>query len=616
LDENFHEVPPGHDGEVCFCGHFLASGYLNDKTATKERFLPDPFGEGQMYRTGDVGRWAPDPAEPSKLVLHLVGRMDRQTNIRGIRVSPEDVEVVIREVPGVKESAVVVASAEGQDQCLAAFVEPTLCSDGVDLEQSVKDHCSQSLPQHMRPASISCHKDLPKLANGKVDLKALEQKASALIESEPKVLDSLGMMRKAGKDAVQQESAMSSSRGIAIIAVMVFHLLSDKNIYPDLWAAKLLFDSMFRLDWSMYVFALQSGFQDRVTDQNKMSGQWRGNLLVFLLLLVTNGPIQWTLNVICRAVSPHPNQVDVQAGSPIRWYLYFYLVCRCLSVYVLTPCEWRLSKSRNQIVRTVGPMIMTLSVTALAWWGHIHIGGGRRVFMIPNLCPGFSQNSRFVHIMRWFLPNVTVSSSEELAHCQLVPHMLFLWCLAAYTAAWWYAKDIIQQVKMRSRLVAIGPIPTATAFIVVAMTYLQFRYLLPAVMHKIWDLSMNLILASILILSCALADQTNGLHRMLAFAGRFSLGTYVFHLYFLSYHGVFSRWGLGDNNFVPQFYTALTYLDSAGPWKIIPQVIIMFAYCFGFVVIIGAPLQIFVTESFNRAIEKGQRCLLGHENQG
>ena len=42
---------------VCSC---LARGYLNLPQLTKEKYINNPFGDGRIYHTGDVGRWTED----------------------------------------------------------------------------------------------------------------------------------------------------------------------------------------------------------------------------------------------------------------------------------------------------------------------------------------------------------------------------------------------------------------------------------------------------------------------------------------------------------------------------------------------------------------------------
>ena len=50
----------GEPGEICVTGAGLAKGYLNRKELTEAKFVDNPFGEGRMYRSGDLGRWLID----------------------------------------------------------------------------------------------------------------------------------------------------------------------------------------------------------------------------------------------------------------------------------------------------------------------------------------------------------------------------------------------------------------------------------------------------------------------------------------------------------------------------------------------------------------------------
>ncbi|HET9226571.1 MAG TPA: amino acid adenylation domain-containing protein, partial [Thermoanaerobaculia bacterium] len=58
LDDRLEPAPAW--GELYTGGEGLARGYLNRPDLTAERFVPDPFGEGRLYRTGDRVRWRTD----------------------------------------------------------------------------------------------------------------------------------------------------------------------------------------------------------------------------------------------------------------------------------------------------------------------------------------------------------------------------------------------------------------------------------------------------------------------------------------------------------------------------------------------------------------------------
>lgn len=56
LDKSLHLVGEGIHGEICISSEdAIAKGYLNSEELSKEKFIPNPFGVGMMYRTGDKG---------------------------------------------------------------------------------------------------------------------------------------------------------------------------------------------------------------------------------------------------------------------------------------------------------------------------------------------------------------------------------------------------------------------------------------------------------------------------------------------------------------------------------------------------------------------------------
>jgi hypothetical protein len=85
-----------------------------------ERFLPNPYSEDpgeRIYRTGDLARYLPDGN------IELIGRVDFQVKLRGLRIECGEIESVIRQHPAVRE-AVVAAKEHGGDKRLVAYIRP------------------------------------------------------------------------------------------------------------------------------------------------------------------------------------------------------------------------------------------------------------------------------------------------------------------------------------------------------------------------------------------------------------------------------------------------------------------------------------------------------------
>ena len=102
LDRRHQPAPIGVPGELYAGGDGVALGYLNRPDLTAERFVPNPFGEGRLYRTGDAARWLPDGT------VEFLGRLDDQVKIRGYRVEPREIEAALLKHPGVAHATVIV----------------------------------------------------------------------------------------------------------------------------------------------------------------------------------------------------------------------------------------------------------------------------------------------------------------------------------------------------------------------------------------------------------------------------------------------------------------------------------------------------------------------------
>ncbi|WP_433384642.1 non-ribosomal peptide synthetase [Micromonospora sp. KLBMP9576] len=155
LDEQQRPTGRNVPGELYCGGALVAHGYVGNPELTAARFLPDPYGGGVMYRTGDVVKWGLDGN------LVYLGRNDTQVQLRGYRVELAEVEGAFLAHPAVRSCAVAAENDE-----LAAFVVGDL---GPDAERELRAHVRGTLPAYMVPSRILTVAAVPLTAHGKVD---------------------------------------------------------------------------------------------------------------------------------------------------------------------------------------------------------------------------------------------------------------------------------------------------------------------------------------------------------------------------------------------------------------------------------------------------------------
>jgi acyl-CoA synthetase (AMP-forming)/AMP-acid ligase II len=167
LDEAMHEVPSGEAGELYLSGAGLARGYRNQPELTAERFIAHPFDEqksGRLYRTGDLARLL------STGEIEFLGRVDEQIKIRGFRVEPNEIVVVLDSCAGVKASAVIAREDRGEKRLVAYIVA---AANSQLTAPGLRDELAKRLPDYMVPAVFVRIEAIPVTGNGKVDRQAL-----------------------------------------------------------------------------------------------------------------------------------------------------------------------------------------------------------------------------------------------------------------------------------------------------------------------------------------------------------------------------------------------------------------------------------------------------------
>lgn len=175
LDEMQQPVPIGVKGYLYIGGIGLARGYYKDPVKTAQAFFTNPFTEGRMYKTGDMAYY------DASGQLYIVGRMDNQLKIRGMRVELGEISDVISRHMGIQECAVLAEKWRDDDELsLSAYVQMTPSSTLTSTD--LRSYCRTLLPSHMIPVRFFSINQIPLNSNGKVDKSALRELNSSLLE--------------------------------------------------------------------------------------------------------------------------------------------------------------------------------------------------------------------------------------------------------------------------------------------------------------------------------------------------------------------------------------------------------------------------------------------------
>jgi len=144
------EVRIAEDGEILVRGENVTRGYFNAPEETRAAFRDG------WFHTGDIGEL------DEKGQLHIRGRKKEMiVTPEGLNVFPEDVERVLNELPGVRESAVVGAAPAGSTAERVHAV--VVVEHGTDVDDLVRvanarlqDH------QKIRAAAVWPQEELPR----------------------------------------------------------------------------------------------------------------------------------------------------------------------------------------------------------------------------------------------------------------------------------------------------------------------------------------------------------------------------------------------------------------------------------------------------------------------
>jgi long-chain acyl-CoA synthetase len=163
VEVEVRELPGATLGEVWVRSPWVAQGYLARATGPFRR-------EGEWSTVGDLAELHAHASEGAPLVLR--GRGDGAILTGGATVVPEDVEVVLRAIPGVEDVVVVGTPHRRLGAVVTAVVQ---CADRPGLRAHLERVARASLSAAQRPRRWYGVRELPRTPSGKAARGAISE---------------------------------------------------------------------------------------------------------------------------------------------------------------------------------------------------------------------------------------------------------------------------------------------------------------------------------------------------------------------------------------------------------------------------------------------------------
>jgi len=162
LDDDGHEVAPGHSGEIAIRGPQVMAGYWQRPDETAKVMTPEGF-----FRTGDVG------TVDDQGFFRIIDRKKDMILVSGFNVYPNEIEDVLTQMDGVLECAAVGVLDEKSGEAVKVVIvkkNPSL------TEAEVRAYCETTLTGYKRPKVVEFRTELPKTPVGKILRRELRDK--------------------------------------------------------------------------------------------------------------------------------------------------------------------------------------------------------------------------------------------------------------------------------------------------------------------------------------------------------------------------------------------------------------------------------------------------------
>jgi 3,4-dihydroxybenzoate---[aryl-carrier protein] ligase len=145
------------------------------KVSIQEDLENHNYGHGEIVvtvganviSTQDLGYF-----DPSTKRLQVLGRLDDLINVSGLKVIPSEIESIIMQMPGIKETIVLRTEHKVWGEAVKAVV----VAESSIVEKDIRLWCINHLPTYKVPSVIEITTVIPRTPAGKISRRFIQEK--------------------------------------------------------------------------------------------------------------------------------------------------------------------------------------------------------------------------------------------------------------------------------------------------------------------------------------------------------------------------------------------------------------------------------------------------------
>jgi long-chain acyl-CoA synthetase len=227
------EIKMGPGNEIWIHGDNVTRGYYENPEETRARF------EDGWYKTGDMGEFDEEG------FLYIRGRKKNMIkSASGLNVYPEDIEIVLNKMGGIRDSCVIGLQAGGDVQIHAVLLMDKSQGQGTETGRGIIESANQRLQphQHIQGYTIWAHEDFPRTNTLKikrvpvVDEIQKGKSSTELIRpaSGDRIADLIAEAAKADVRSIKGESNLVSDLGLDSLARVELAMMLEEEFNVEI----------------------------------------------------------------------------------------------------------------------------------------------------------------------------------------------------------------------------------------------------------------------------------------------------------------------------------------------------------------------------------------------